>query len=110
MAGVLTPASTFKCAHKGQVTKHVSADKLTVSGNPVLLENQVSSWAIPPGTCTQIGTGRTPCTSVTSYSEGSASKLTAGGVAVLLDTGVGMTNGAPVNTVSVSAGQSEVQA
>jgi hypothetical protein len=108
MANVLTTASTIKCAHGGQVTPLMSTAKLTVSGKPVLLANQVSGWVIPPGTCSQVGTGRTPCTSVTSYSQGAAGKLTAGGVPVLLDSGIGMTNGAPVNTVTVSALQSEV--
>jgi hypothetical protein len=109
MANVLTTASTIKCAHSGQVTPLLSPAKLTVSGTPVLLENQVSNWVIPPGTCSQVGTQKTPCTSITSYQQGSASKLTAGGVAVLLDSGVGMTNGVPQNTVSVSGGQSKVQ-
>jgi hypothetical protein len=110
MSNVLTTASTIMCAHGGRVTPLASSAKLTVSGNPVLLQNQVSSWIIPPGTCSQAGPGYTPCTSVTSYSGGSAAKLTAAGVAVLLDSGIGMTNGLPVNTLTVSAGQSEVHA
>jgi hypothetical protein len=110
MANVLTTASTIKCAHSGQVTPLLSVAKLTVSGKPVLLESQVSSWVIPPGTCSQVGSSRTPCTSITSYSKGSAAKLTAGGAAVLLDSGVGVTNGAPINTVTVTTGQSKVQA
>jgi hypothetical protein len=110
VAKVLTTASTIKCAHGGQVTPLLSTAKLTVSGDPVLLENQVSSWVIPPGTCSQVGSGYTPCTSVQKYSGGSAAKLTVGGVAVLLDSGSGQTNGSPVNTLTVTAGQSEVQA
>lgn len=110
MASILTTASTITCAHAGQVTPLGSSAKLTVSGNPVLLDSQVSSWAIPPGKCSQVGSGRTPCTSITSYSQGSATKLTAGGTAVLLESGVGLTNGAPQKTVTVTAGQSKVQA
>jgi hypothetical protein len=109
MANVLTTASTIKCIHGGQVTPLASTAKLAVSGNPVLLEEQVSSWVIPTGKCSQVGSGLTPCTSVKSYSHGNAGKLTAGGVAVLLDSGVGVTNGYPGNTITVSAGQSEVQ-
>jgi hypothetical protein len=108
VANVLTTSSTIECAHSGQVTPLTSGAKLTISGHPVLLENQVSNWVIAK--CTQIGTGYTPCTSVTSYSGGSASKLTVGGVAVLLDSGLGMTNGSPGNSLTVTAGESEVQA
>src|SRR6266852_7198224 len=107
MANALTTGSQISCAHQG-IASTTSSAKLTVGGNPVLLANGFSAWAI--GGCTQVGTGLTPCAKIAAISVGQATKLSVGGVAVLFDSLVGTTNGSPVNTLSATANQSKLSA
>ena len=65
-------------------------------------------WLI--GGCTQVGTGLTPCTTIMTVTAGEASKLTVGGVAVLLETLAGITNGNPDKSFSANAGQTKLTA
>jgi hypothetical protein len=114
-ANVLTEATTLSCAHKGTVSKSSTA-KLQVGGDPVLLEEQVPSWTIPPGVppgCARINTqaGEKPCTKVASPTDGTAAKLTVGGSKVLLDSLQATTDGQPTpgNTLASPTGVSKLQ-
>ena len=65
----------------------------------------------PTGTGTQVGTGIKPCTTTASMILGTATTMEAGGLAVLLETAKGVTDGSPPGTWSVQdAGQSSVEA
>src|SRR5258708_18625794 len=118
MSFVLTTSSKVICGHGGTVSTSSSA-KLKVSGNPVLLKTGISGQSIsgcltptmppPPGPKSQ------KCTSVTSVDSGEATKLTAGGKSVVLDTLAGETDGIVANAtpqllLSATAGQSKLKA
>jgi hypothetical protein len=91
MAWVLTTASDVLCGpaptHGGRV-KTVSAAKLTVKNQPVLVKTSVAGkpidlvnkCAITPNA----NTGDKPCGMVSTVSQGEATKLTAGTFPVLL--------------------------
>jgi hypothetical protein len=106
MANVLTTGSVITCLHTGTATL-TSGAKLKVGGNPVLLETQATKFLIAK--CTQVGTNLTPCTKIATVKSGSVSvKLKVGGVAVLLDSLGGTTNGNPGKTFSATANQSKL--
>jgi hypothetical protein len=107
MSAVLTEASEVTCQHKGVVTAS-GTSLLTVEGNTVLLTDGVSTWSIAG--CTQTSTSQTPCTKMDSAVGGDATKLTVGGVAVLLDTISGKTIGLPQFGVSAKAKQTKLTA
>jgi hypothetical protein len=93
-----------------------SSAKLTVGEKPVLLSNQVSSWSISGcTTVTNPQSGTKQCLTVVSESGGDAAKLSAGGVAVLLDSAVAQSDGAPPPppagpVMIIQAGESKLQA
>lgn len=109
MAGVLTTASTVTCGHAPGNVSTTSAAKLTVNGQPVLLKSSIDGK--PVGACSTppaaepSGPTAAPCVLVTStplvppapptpgVTGGEATKLTAGGSKVMLDTLEGKTNG-----------------
>jgi hypothetical protein len=119
MRNPLTIASTVTCNHQGVVAVS-SAAKLTVNGSAVLVESGVLSKSIVPGTClTPLHVPpppppTSPCTTVVSVLPTSmATKLTAGGMAVLLDSLAGQTDGVcvpPPGTLSAAAGQNKLTA
>ena len=107
MPGVMTTASTVQCAHGGAVSTSSTA-RLQVAGNAALLRPGVQGMAVSAA-CTVQNTDKTKkCTSVTSVTTGEASKLRAGGQAVLLETLAGTTDGVPPGTVSGTAGHSKL--
>jgi hypothetical protein len=109
MANPLTNSSQIKCPHSGVVTPASSA-KLTIGGQPVLLSNQWSAWAIA-GCTVSPSQSTKPCLTVTALAGGDAAKLSVGGVPVLLDSGQALSDGVPPPvSVSLSAGESKVQA
>jgi hypothetical protein len=112
MAKVLTTASTVICGHGGSATLSSGA-KLTVEGNSVLLESDFSSWTFD-ASCAQkdSSSGQVQCATITGITGGTSTKLTVGGVAVLLDTLSGATSGSPKNTdlAATSAGQDKLEA
>lgn len=105
MANALTNSSTIRCNHAGTAVL-ASTAKLRVNGTPVLLDDPIS---FAPGSCTQVGSGLTPCTSL-SVTGGKAAKLKVGGKPVLLDSLSGKTNGSPEFSFTVTAGQSKLKA
>jgi hypothetical protein len=110
MANPLTTSSQITCPHTGKVTPASSA-KLTIAGEPVLLSNQWSAWAIVG--CKQVPPpqGNKPCLKVINLADGEANKLSVGGVPVLIDSGQGTSDGAPApGPVTLSAGETKVQA
>lgn len=118
---VLTTASTILCGappHGGTVAK-ASTAKLTVSGSRVI-PNAVQPPVVggPNGlgavsSCPNVPppAGRVKCTAVTSIVPSSAAtKLTVGGVGVLLATLTGSTNGTAPGTLKATAGQAKLKA
>src|SRR6266568_4191871 len=96
MSGVLTTSSNVTCGHNGKVQTS-SSTKLTVNGQAVLLKSSIASMSIPdcstiPASDTSGPTAK-PCTTVSSVDNGEATKLTAGGSAVMLETLAGQTDG-----------------
>jgi hypothetical protein len=110
MPAVLTTVATVMCSHGGSVALATSQHKLTIDGKPVLVDGDLAGATISG--CTQPQSNTTaPCKSTTSMILGAASKLTAGGIGVLLDTANGLTDSLPPGTWSVaSAGQAKVTA
>ncbi|MCC5858922.1 MAG: hypothetical protein JJT90_12250 [Ectothiorhodospiraceae bacterium] len=112
MAKVLTTAGTVICGHGGNATLSSSA-KLTVDGDPVLLQSDFSSWPFDAG-CAQkdSSSSQVQCATITGITGGASTKLTVGGVAVLLDTLSGGTSGSPNNTdlAATAAGQDKLEA
>ena len=119
MSGVLTISSNVTCGHNGKVQTSSSA-KLTVNGQAVLLKDSIASKSI--ATCSTkpaadaSGTPTdAPCITVSSVDSGGATKLTAGGSAVMLETLAGQTDGmvtkvTPQLLLSATAGQSKLTA
>src|SRR5688500_16608221 len=93
---VLSTGHTVSCGHEGTVAVQSTA-KLTVAGAPVLVRAGISGK--PVAQCrTQpksdaSGPIDVPCTSVSAVTAGDATKLTAGGVPVVLASLAGATNG-----------------
>jgi hypothetical protein len=112
MAKVLTTAATVTCGH-GATAVLSGGAKLSVGGNPVLLETDFSSWSFDV-LCSQKKTdsGEVQCATVTGITAGKSTKLTVGGTSVLLDTLGGTTSGLPKNTdlKASAAGQSKLEA
>src|SRR5258706_7303975 len=104
MANVLTTGSLINCLHTGTATLTSSA-KLTVSGNPVLLQSQVTGFSITG--CTQVGSGLTPCKSILTVTAGVSTKLTVGGDAVLLDSLAGASQGNSDQKIRATAEQNK---
>lgn len=76
--------------------------KLTTGGKEVLTTEMVEQASIVG--CTQVGTSRTPCTSITpkSITAGICQKLTINGVNCVNEQLIFQTNGAPVNIGSAN--------
>ena len=111
MGATLTKASDVECGHAGVVSVTGSA-KLTVGGQSVLVQSDVASKSI--SNCTTVTnpqTGTKQCTTVLSVSPTSlATKLTVGGVPVVLASLTGATDGVPPGKLQAVAGQSKLTA
>jgi hypothetical protein len=112
MGQVLTAAATITCSHGGTVLVVPSQHALTVDGQPVLVDGDLTGATVVGCTNLPPPQGRVPCSTTTSMTAGAATKLTAGGKAVLLDSATGQTNSTPApGTWSVSnAGQTKLTA
>ena len=104
MASVLTMNATIECSHKGSVTPSSSA-KLKVDGKSVLLKDSVNGKSVS-ATCTNKDASKSQTQCKTATVTGTlASKLKAGGQAVLLDPLVATTDSTPAaGTASVTGG------
>lgn len=110
MGAALTEASTVKCAHAGSVQLSAGQSKLTVNGNKVLVDGDLTGASI--NTCsTPITSSSSPCQSATPLPGGVAAKLKVDGKGVLLEDIKGLTDGvgAPPNWSVESAGQTRLQ-
>ena len=102
---VLTAASTVLCMHGGQAILTTTNTRLLVGGVPALLQTDVHAVAgcpfqIPFG----VGTKPSPCIRIEWL--GGSTKLTVGGVGVLVQTSVGICyspEGAPQGVAIVAA-------
>jgi hypothetical protein len=101
---VLTTAWTLECSFHGSVSVPEQASvKLRVAGQPVLLDNTVSTWTV--SACQALaGNTKSPCATVGAPTAGVASKLFVGDQAVLLTTFSAPSVGSAVtpHTVSVT--------
>jgi hypothetical protein len=101
MGAVLTVSSVLTCPNGGAV-KTASSAKLTVQHNAVL--NGLVSDQIA-------GCGASaPCATVATVAQGPASKLTAGGSPVLLDSVAAQSNTGAAVTAKTGAGQTKLTA
>jgi hypothetical protein len=82
--------------------------KLRIMGNLVLTSAGATTW--PIAGCTQTGGPPTPCTLLSEITTGESIKLKVNGAPVLMDNLTGVTNGAPVGSVSAQANQSKLTA
>lgn len=98
------------CIHGGQVTLIPKQTTVTIQGNPVLREGDLSGAPII-GCLQPPSPGTKPCTMVISTLPGSASlRVTAAGLPVLLATLSGITDGVPPGTIMVAnPGQTNVE-
>ena len=117
MPGVLTTGSNVTCGHSpGKVTT-TGSSKLTVSGQPALpktgiMGKPVSGCSTVPAADASGPTAK-PCLSVLAVSAGDATKLTIGGLPVMLDTLAGTTDGmvgkvTPQTSLSATAIQTKL--
>jgi hypothetical protein len=94
MSAVLTKESTLQCAHSGAVKLIPTQTKLTVAGNAVMVDGDLSGAPISGClTVTDPNTSALTCLTVVSASGGVATKLKVGGKGVLLQDVSGQTNG-----------------
>jgi hypothetical protein len=116
MPGVLTTGSNVSCGHAGTVTTSSSA-KLKVNGQPVLLKEGIASKSVSacstPNASDASGPTAIPCATVSSVDAGEATKITAGGSAVMIETLAGKTDGmvgkvTPQMLLSAAAGQNKL--
>lgn len=112
MSFVLTLASTVSCPHHGEVKPLVSQARLSVGRKPVLLR---AGTLAPLVGCTVVTSGPNQQCLVATVTAGASTGLTVGGVAVLLDTLAGITDGAPPtlitgSPITAAANQSRLQA
>ena len=111
MPPIVTTGATITCIHGGHVTLAPRQTTVTIAGNPVLREGDLSG-ALIAGCAQPPSPGTKPCTAVISTLPGSAStRVMAAGVPVLLATLTGITDGVPPGGLLViSPGQTTVQA
>jgi hypothetical protein len=118
MPAVLTMASEVLCGtaiptppqHGGRVSVSSTA-KLTVDGQPVLVKDSILGKSVA-GCTTPNDSSKSlkTCLSVSSITNGEATKLTTGGKQVMLDTCAGATDGNPPGTVPADAKQDKLTA
>jgi hypothetical protein len=110
MASPVTTDGSFTCADNGS-PKLESQAKLTVKTKPVLPFSAASTLGVYIGCSYQVNGVTSPCTQTTVVSGGSATKLTVGKKAVLLDS-ISAKAGTPAtpSPVTVKAGQSKLTA
>jgi hypothetical protein len=95
MSNVLTTDSVIQCPHQGQLMFGSVNNKLRVEGKPVLLKSDISNALVSNCDNPTSGTSSQQCLKVSEVTQGEASKLKVGGVAVMLGTLTGDTNGFP---------------
>lgn len=110
MPAALTTASVLQCSHNGRMLVNASQRLLTVDGQPVLVEADLTAASFTP--CLNTGPGRTPCSKILTIAAGLSTVLRAGEAAVVLANATGTTNSAPnPGTWSVtSVGHSKLEA
>lgn len=107
-ARVLTAATAAVCPHGGQATFVASQSRILADGSPALLVSDTTTIAGCPFT---IGTAPSPCLTV--QWQMPATRVTAGGVPVLLDSSIGLcmsSASAPQGTLQITHAQSRVVA
>lgn len=109
----LTTGATVVCSHQGRVQiSSAGQSKLKVGTSSVLVDGDLVGKPISGclNNPTPANPAFKPCTSTTSMISGTATKLKAGGMAVLLDNAQGMTDSVPPGTWSVQApGQTKLE-
>ena len=109
MTEVLVAPSTVACPHAPGLVTPDSTSRLTVGKQPVLLaglKDKPVAGCINPTSQTTA-----PCKKVVSVSTGEKSRLTVGGVSVLLADVTGPTDGLPVGfVVKATANQARLKA
>ena len=105
---ILTTATAASCPHGGQASFTAGQSAVTVDGSAALVATDTTKIA---GCSFTIGNTPSPCTTV--QWQNPATRVTAGGTPVLLDTSTGLclsAASAPQGTLQVSSVQSRVTA
>jgi hypothetical protein len=105
---VLTTATVASCPHGGQATFAASQSAVTIDGSSALMATDTTTIA---GCPFMIGNTPSPCTTV--QWQRPATRVNAGGSAVLLDTSTGLcmsAASAPQGNLQISTVQSKVTA
>ena len=115
MAGVLTTASNVTCGHGPGRVSATGEQRFTVSGAQVLLKAGIEGKSVSGcTTVTNSNSADLMCPSVSSVTQGEATKLFVGSSAVVLDTLRGATNctvgGTPQDKLAATANQSKLTA
>lgn len=106
LCGPLTPAGVPIPPHVGKVIT-ISTAKLTVQGQPVLLETSIAGQTI---TGCLVPAPGVACTAVTSIATTRSLKLLVKGSPVLLEPLTGVTAGNPAGTLGAQANQIKLTA
>jgi hypothetical protein len=114
MGAALTESSTVTCQNNGSVRLSAGQSKLTVDGNKVLVDGDLSGASISAcTTVTDPNTAALQCATVSSAMGGVAGKLKVSGKGVLLESIQGLTQGtvggAPQQWSVQSAGQTKLK-
>lgn len=105
---VLTTATVASCPHGGQASFTASQRAVTIDGSSALVATDTTTIA---GCSFMIGNTPSPCTTV--QWQGPATRVTADGIAVLLETSTGLcmsAASAPQGSLQISTVQSKVTA
>lgn len=105
---ILTTATVASCPHGGQASFTASQSAVMVDGSAALVSTDSTTIA---GCSFMIGNTPSPCTTV--QWQGPATRVTAGGTAVLLDSSTGLcmsAASAPQGSLQISSVQSKVEA
>lgn len=89
----LTTGAQVACAHQGSVVLSAGQSKLTVNGQPVLIQGDLVGAVVGGCTTPTDSSGNKTCLATSSASGGVAQKLTVNGVGVLTDGHSGQTDG-----------------
>jgi hypothetical protein len=115
MAKVVVVGGIVKCIHGGQLRLISGDSRLDVDGNAAVVQGQEAGLSFAPATlglispCTYAPGGvSSPCAIVVPATAGISTKLTVGGLGVLLDTAEGQTSNATSWSIQ-DAGQNKLE-
>ena len=107
---IIITTADVRCDHDGSVQNNPSQHWVSISGRPVLVDDDPEARAV--ARCPNVGATMKPCKKTLRVFEGYSTWIRVGGKAVVLDTLDGLTDGTVPGTVHYrvrSPGQSYVE-